>query len=98
MGVMVRTGSQMAQVLADNPFPDMPGNRVMAVFLDEAPPKDALEHARHLANEGMALGVREIYLHYPDGQADTKLVLPAIKAGTGRNMNTVAKLAAMAAD
>jgi uncharacterized protein (DUF1697 family) len=96
VGVMVRSGPEMAAVLAANPFAEKPGNRVVAVFIDEAPPKDALEHARHLATEEMVLGKREIYIHYPDGQADTKLVLPAIKAGTGRNMNTVAKLAEMA--
>src|ERR1700684_3094284 len=42
VGVSVRSPAEMAQVLADNPFPDAPANRTMAVFLDRAPPADAL--------------------------------------------------------
>ena len=44
----------------------------------------------------IALGLREIYVHYGDGMADSTLRIPAAKAGTARNMNTVAKLAEMA--
>ena len=40
----------------------------------------------------MALGTREIYVHYGDGMADSKLKIPAAKTGTARNMNTIAKL------
>jgi len=39
---------------------------------------------------------REIYIHYPDGSGRSKLKLPALKAGTSRNLNTVRKLAEMA--
>jgi uncharacterized protein (DUF1697 family) len=44
------------------------------------------------------LGAREIYVHYRDGMGQSKLVVPAAKAGTARNMNTIATLAKMAAD
>jgi uncharacterized protein (DUF1697 family) len=44
------------------------------------------------------LGAREIYVHYGDGMAKTKLVVPAARAGTARNMNTIATLAKMAAE
>jgi uncharacterized protein (DUF1697 family) len=97
VGVMVRTAAEMAAVLASNPFPDAPGNRVVTIFLDAAPPKGGLAEARHVAGETMALGKREIYVHYDDGMASSKLVIPAAKAGTGRNINTVTKLAEMAA-
>ena len=97
VGVMVRTGPQLAQVLADNPFAEGPGNRVVAIFLDESPPEDALEQAVNQADdEKTALGGREIYVWYGAGMADTKLRIPAAKSGTARNMNTVAKLAQMA--
>ena len=46
----------------------------------------------------MALGLREIYVLYDEGMGTSKLRIPAAKAGTARNMNTVAKLAAMAAE
>jgi uncharacterized protein (DUF1697 family) len=36
-------------------------------------------------------------VHFPSGQGRSKLRIPAAKTGTARNMNTVAKLAEMAA-
>ena len=96
VGVMVRTADEMARVAATNPFADEPGNKVVAIFLDEAPPKDALERAKNVADERMALGTREIYVHYPDGQGRSKLKIPAAAAGTARNMNSVRKMAEMA--
>ena len=57
---------------------------------------DLLERVTGQAGEEIALGLREVYVHYPDGQADTKLKIPAASSGTARNMNTVAKLAELA--
>lgn len=94
--VMVRTAEEMARVAAANPFADQPGNRVVAIYLDDAPPKDFANHAKHVANERMAPGPREIYVHYPDGQGVSKLQIPAAASGTARNMNSVAKLAELA--
>ncbi len=99
VGVLVRSVEQMREVLAANPFADSPSNRVVAIFLDDAPPADALTHAKLRRDERIALGRREIYVDYrdADGMRDSKLQIPAAKTGTGRNMNTVAKLAEMAA-
>jgi len=94
--VHVRTASEMAAAVKANPFADEPGNRVVAIFLDGAPPADALEKATNIADELMALGKREIYVHYPSGQGRSKLKIPAAAKGTARNMNTVAKLAELA--
>jgi uncharacterized protein (DUF1697 family) len=94
--VLVRTAAEMAAVVAANPFANASGSKVTAIFLDGAPSKDAIEKASGIADEELALGTREIYVHYPNGMADTKLRLPAASGGTARNMNTVAKLAAMA--
>ena len=94
----VRSAAEIAQVLADNPFPDAPANRTMAVFLDRAPPADALSGIRGQRDEQIALGCREIYIHYGEGMAKSKLVVPAAKTGTARNMNTVSTLAKMAAE
>ena len=49
-------------------------------------------------DERIALGMREIYVHYGEGMGKSKLRIPAAKAGTARNMNTVAKLAELAAE
>jgi uncharacterized protein (DUF1697 family) len=98
VGVLVRTADEMAQVLSDNPFPKAAPNRTMAVFLDEAPPADALAHIRGQQDEEIRLGRREIYIHYPHGMAKTKLVVPAAKTGTARNINTIATIARMAGE
>ena len=96
VGVMVRSAAEIAKVVKDNPFAKEPGNRVVAMFLDEAPPESALTDHNNLADERIALGRREIYVHYPEGQGPSRLIIPAAKAGTARNMNTVIKLAKMA--
>lgn len=43
VGVLVRTGHEIAAVLMGNPFPKAPSNRVVAIFLDHPPPPDALK-------------------------------------------------------
>jgi len=98
VGVLVRSAAEMAQVLADNPFPDAAPNRTMALFLDRTPPADTLAGLRGRRDEQVALGRREIYIHYGAGMGTSKLIVPAAKTGTARNMNTVATLAKMAAE
>ncbi len=98
VGVMVRTVAEMAAVLAGNPFHKMPGNRTVAYFLDDPPAEDALQTVSNQTSEEIRLGLREIYAYYPDGMGNSKLKIPAAKNGTARNMNTVAKLAEMAAE
>jgi uncharacterized protein (DUF1697 family) len=96
--VMVRTAKELTQVVAANAFTKEPGNRVVAIFLDDAPPGDAIASARNVTDERLALGTREIYVHFPSGQGRSKLTIPAAARGTARNMNTVAKLAELATE
>ena len=96
VGILVRTGSEMAAVVADNPFPHAPGNRVVAIFLNELTSPAMLESVTGLTSETIRLGRREIYVRYGDGMANSRLQIRAAKSGTARNMNTVGRLAAMA--
>jgi uncharacterized protein (DUF1697 family) len=98
VGVVVRTAAEMAEVAALNPFPGRAANRTVAIFLDHAPAPGALSEVKGRANEEVRLGAREIYVHYPDGIGRSKLRIPAARDGTARNMNTVARLAAMAVE
>ena len=91
--VMVRTGPEMFAVLAKNPFKSRPPNQTVAIFLDERPPKDTLKTMSGQGIEEVALGAREIYVHYGEGMGRSRLKIPAAKKGTARNINTVAKLA-----
>ncbi len=94
LGVIMRSAAEMAQVVVGNPFPEAPGNRVVALFLDEAAAPVLLDEVTGRGeDEALALGRREIYIRYGQGMADTKLKVPAAKRGTARNMNTVARLA-----
>lgn len=97
VGVVMRSPDAMQAVLDANPFPEAAGNRCIVHFLDAAPPADLEATLRHRADEQIAAGEREIYIHYGEGMAQSKLVVPATKTGTGRNLNTVAKLIALAA-
>ncbi len=96
VGVLVRTAAELAEVLSRNPFAVEAGDRVLAVFLDAPPDASALDRATGRTSELLALGAREIYVFQPEGQAVSRLRIPAAAAGTARNMNTVAKLAGMA--
>ena len=95
IGVLIRDAAEMSRIIAENPFADAPGNQVVTMFLQDPPPADALDHARNIQGERMALGVQEIYVHYPDGQGSSKLQIPVAATGTARNMNTIRRLADM---
>ncbi len=97
VGVLVRITSEMAAVLAANPFQKMPSNKTVVYFLDGPPAGDALRTVSNQTTEEIRLGLREIYAYFPDGMGNSKLKIPAAKNGTARNMNTIAKLAEMAA-
>lgn|SRR5262245_27375447 len=98
VGVLIRTADEMADVLASNPFPQAPPNKTVAIFLDEPPAPEALKAVTGRMGEEIALGgAREIYVHYRNGLGRSKLRIPAARMGTARNINTIAKLAAMAA-
>ena len=94
--VMIRSAAELADVASANPFSDEPANFTVAIFLDGEPPTGAHEAAKNVDGERMALGKREIYVHYPRGQGQSRLAIPAAGNGTARNMNTVAKLAELA--
>ena len=96
--VMLRTATEMAAVVAANPFTDMPGNRVQAFFMSEAPPPDLVATARNKADdERIATGPREVFVAYGErGIGRSRLRIPAAESGTARNMNTVARLAELA--
>lgn len=96
VGVLVRTASEMQAILKANPFHKTAPNFTYTIFLDDPPPRDALDRATGVNGEEMRLGTREIYVHYANGMGRSKLKIPAAKSGTARNMNTVAKLVEMA--
>ena len=94
---LVRNAREMAEAVARNPFNDDKPSRVMAHFIDEEPRQAMIEEARDVQGERLAIGPRLIYVSYGEGIGKTKLKLPAVKQGTARNMNSVAKIAELLA-
>ncbi|GAB2468678.1 DUF1697 domain-containing protein [Xylanimonas ulmi] len=97
VGVLVRSPGELRRVLDANPFDEAPGNRVAVVFLPGAAPSDALDTvSRADDGEVVHLGERVLYVHYPNGMGRSRLRVPAAAQGTARNVNTVARLVALA--
>ncbi len=95
--LFVRSAAEMAEVAAGNPFTDDKPSRVMAHFMAEPPTAAMLEEARDVVGERMALGPRMIYVSYGEGIGKTRLKLPAVRHGTARNLNSVARMAELLA-
>jgi uncharacterized protein (DUF1697 family) len=106
MGVVVRTHEELERVIAANPFGTeaaTDGARVHAVFLAGDPAKNAVAGLEQIAAQYPArrdrfhLDGKTLYLHLPDGAADTKFTTKTLNrvlgvASTARNWNTVGKL------
>ncbi|MGQ0839918.1 DUF1697 domain-containing protein [Actinokineospora sp.] len=101
---LVRTGDELRAVLAAHPLVSLAdnGSRMLAIFLSDDP--DPALAATHdpvaLDPEHVRVGKRVIYQWCPDGVAEAPLVGPFVErrwkvTATGRNWNTVTKLAAM---
>jgi uncharacterized protein (DUF1697 family) len=92
VGVLVRTGAELAAVLAGNPFESAAPNQTVVIFLDAAPPSNVLDSVSGQKSEEIRIGKRELYVHYAQGIGKSKLKIPLAASGTARNMNTVATL------
>lgn len=95
VGLVLRTGGEIEATLAGNPFPEADASRVVVIFLDAPPPPDTLEAIAGREDEEVALGPREIFVHYPKGMGFSRLRIPAAREGTARNINTLRRVAAL---
>ena len=93
--VVVRTHAELRRILDANPFADKEPAKVGISFLDGAPPADLLKKVVAPTGEQVQLGEREVYVYYPIGMGQSKLKMPLDAPTTVRNVNTVARLAAM---
>jgi uncharacterized protein (DUF1697 family) len=106
VAVVVRSASEMAKIVAGNPFLKQQGvdpAKLHVTFLAKAPSKPALEKLDALAGtrDEYRLAGQEIYLHCPINYGETKLSNTAIEkvlsvGATTRNWKTVAVLSEMA--
>jgi uncharacterized protein (DUF1697 family) len=101
---MARTPDQWAKLIADNPFSGEASNepsRVLAMVMKDGIRAGALEACRALAEgrERVEAVDGVLYFWFPNGQGQSAIFRKAtprlLGMGTGRNWNTVLKLAEM---
>lgn len=102
---MARTPDQWAKLIAANPFPDEAAAhpaKVVVMVMKEGIKDGALEAVQALCRDGEAVQAIDgvLYFWFPNGQGDSEIFKKAtpkmLGMGTGRNWNTVLKLAEMA--
>jgi len=100
--VIIRTSSELRDVIARNPFAMRPGidpSRLLVTFLAGDPGAEARDSVLRIKADPEELRIhrREVYIYYPNGMARPKLPAALIERtlktpGTGRNLNTFTKL------
>jgi uncharacterized protein (DUF1697 family) len=102
----VRTAKEWEAVIAHNPFPDearSDPSHLVVLFLKDAPLADAVKALQEASKgpEIIRADGKQLYIVYPAGIGRSKLTADLMESklgarGTGRNWNTVLKLAALA--
>jgi uncharacterized protein (DUF1697 family) len=99
IGVVIRSGGELERVVKSNPFPKAVPSQVGVLLVTEPVAENVLAEFVTLGREEVILGKREVYVHYPDGMGRSKLKWPvSLRHGTSRNINTLSKLAGLAAE
>jgi uncharacterized protein (DUF1697 family) len=106
--VIIRTAPAWSAVVAGNPFVDaspLDPSHLLALLGKRPPVEGAVDALRSAiasvgGHEAVADHDGQVYVSYPDGIGRSKLTVPLIERAlgtpvTGRNWNTVLKLAAM---
>jgi uncharacterized protein (DUF1697 family) len=102
VAAMVRTPDQWARLVAANPFPDEAAahpSKVLAMVMKAGVKPGALDACRALAADGERVEAIDdvLYFWLPNGQGESGIFKKAtprmLGMGTGRNWNTVLKLA-----
>ena len=107
VAVLVRSGRQLAEVVAANPFPAAVGDpkSLHAAFVSKAPTKAAVDTIDRsaLGDDDFAVGPGVVYLRYTAGMQGSPLTKHVTEKTLGvtmtaRNWNTVTKLAEMTSE
>jgi uncharacterized protein (DUF1697 family) len=104
--VILRSSSDLREVIARNPFAamkDIDPGKLLVDFLSSEPNAEACAKVRAMKTDPEKLHIegREMYIYFPDGAGRSKLSWPALEKilktpGTARNWNSVTNLLAMA--
>ncbi len=104
--VVLRTRSEMEDVVARNPFANHEGidsAKLLVYFLASDPGPDAHRQIMNIFTgpDELHMSTREMFLYFPEGMGKSKLPWPKIDKllkvpATGRNWNSVLQLLQMA--
>ena len=104
--VILRTASELRDVIARNPFAGRDGiepGKLQVTFLAGQPSAEARRKVLAIKTDPEELRIdgRELYTYFPNGMGRPKLSWPLVERtlgipGTGRNWNTVTKLSDIA--
>ena len=104
--VILRTATEMRDVVARNPFAKRRGiepGKLLVSFLASDPGEEGREKVRQMKCDPEELRAegRELYIYFPNGQGQSKLSGAALEKAlktpaTGRNWNSVTKMLEMA--
>ena len=99
IGVVIRSPEDLERVVKGNPFSEAVPSQVGVLLVTEPVAENVLAEFVIPGREEVVPGIREVYVHYPDGMGRSKLKWPrSLKNGTMRNINTLSKLAGLAAE
>jgi len=97
--VILRTSSELKQMVANNPFAKNPGivpGKLGVVFFKEAPAAEICDEVLRMKaqDEEVHITGREFYIYFGSGMGQSKLFAAIARklTGTTRNWNTVTKL------
>jgi uncharacterized protein (DUF1697 family) len=100
--VILRTTSELRDIIARNPFAKRQGiepSKLLVTFLASVPGQEARDKVLAIKTDPDELRIdgRELYTYFPNGMARPKLSWAVIEkalktSGTGRNWNSVTKL------
>jgi uncharacterized protein (DUF1697 family) len=103
--VVLRTGPELARIVAANPFRDAEIAQIYVTFLGDAPARDRVRALEEVSIESDECAVRgtEVYLRVRNGYGRSTLNNETLErrlgvAGTTRNWRTTTTLAGMATD
>jgi uncharacterized protein (DUF1697 family) len=104
--VILRTATEMREVVAKNPFAKRRGiepGKLLVSFLASDPVEEGLEKVRQMKcdPEELRIDGREVYIYFPNGMGRSKLPWAELDKilktpATGRNWNSVTKMLEMA--
>ena len=101
--VVIRTARELQEIVKANPFAAVEENQLLVFFLTDSPSREGIESLdpNHSPGDEFAVLGREVFAHYPNGVAGSKLTNSYIDSrlstiSTGRNLRTVKKLLELA--